>query len=88
MQPQQFSEHTQFVSWGECVKVCWCISEQEVGPLAEQVSRQKGGGLSLEPKPLLGVGPRRMKPVIREVRGRKHSAGGGIVLGQAGGMAL
>lgn len=58
-----------------------CISEREAGLL---VSGQKGGGPSPEPQPLLGVRAERMKPVIREVRGRKLSAGVGIVLGAGG----
>lgn len=61
-----------------------CISEWEAGLLAEQVSGQKDGGPSREPLPLLGVRAERMKPVIREVRGRKCSVGVGIVLGAGG----
>lgn len=53
-----------------------CISEREAGLLAERVSGQKGGGPSREPQPLPGVRAERMKPVIREVRGRKLPAGG------------
>lgn len=64
--------------------MCMCISEREAGLLAEQVSGQKGGGPSREPQPLLGVRAERMKPVIREVRGRKLSVGVGIVLGAGG----
>lgn len=52
--------------------------------MAERVSGQKGGGPSREPQPLPGVRAERMKPVIREVRGRKLSMGGGIVLGAGG----
>lgn len=68
----------------ESESVYMCISEREAGLLAERVSRQKGGGPSWEPQPLLGVEAERMKPVIREVRGRKLSAGEGIVLGAGG----
>lgn len=65
-----------------------CVSEQEAGLLAEEVSGQKGGGPSQEPQPLLGVRAERMKPVIREARGRKLSAGGALSWGRAGGTAL
>lgn len=71
-------------SMWESESVCMCISEREAGLLAEQVSGQKGGGPSREPQPLLGVRAERMKPVIREVRGRKLSVGVGIVLGAGG----
>lgn len=70
----------------ESVKVCTCVcaSEWEAGLLAERVSRQESNGLVWEPKPLLGVRAERMKPVIREVKGRKLSAGESIVLGAGG----
>lgn len=68
----------------ESESVYLCISEWEAGLLAERVSRQKSGGLAWEPRPLPGVRAERMKPVIREVRGRKLSAGEGIVLGAGG----
>lgn len=48
--------------------------------MVEQVSGQKGGG----PQPLPGFRTDRMKPVIREVKGRKLTAGVGIVLGAGG----
>lgn len=52
--------------------------------MEEQVSGQKDGGLSWEPQSLLGVRTERMKPVIREVWGRKLSVGVVIVPGVAG----
>lgn len=68
----------------ESESVYLCTTEWEAGLLAEQVSGQKDGGPGREPQPLLGVRAERMKPVIREVRGRKLSVGVGIVLGAGG----
>lgn len=72
----------------ESESVHMCVSEQEAGLLAERVSRRKGGGPSREPQPLLGVRAERMKPVIREVRGRKLPAGGALSWGRVGGTAF
>lgn len=65
-----------------------CISEWEAGLLVEWSAGRKAVGWVRNCSPSRGSEQKRMKPVIREVWGRKLSAGGALSWGRAGGMAL
>lgn len=70
---------------GSPLKVCRGVevSQRRVRPRSESAGRKTVGRAGSR-SPSWGSGSERMKPVIREVKGRKLSAGVGIVLGAGG----